>query len=61
MLNLTMKLVFFWMGCVHVQRVGGRPKSHTQDDKNVQLLTEVIGNDDSESGEQRAEEDSRAG
>jgi len=49
------------MGCVHVQRVGGRPKSHTQDDKNVQLLTEVIGNDDSESGEQRAEEDSRAG
>ena len=27
----------------------------------MQLLTEVIGNDDSESGEQRAEEDSRVG
>lgn len=39
---------------------GGRRVTH-RTIKNVQLLTEVIGNDDSESGEQRAEEDSRVG
>lgn len=39
---------------------GGRRVTH-RTIKNLQLLTEVIGNDESEGGEQRAEEDSRVG